>query len=316
MEIKEKNKVAQKIDNNTLVASEKLPNRDEYEKIDGGEVQLVGQLNDELTFRDAKGNLIKMDMSKRSRGCKFDTQVTAYNELGEVQFDDHNELLLSGGLFTLAKIANVNMPITIQTLNQDLNIEAGETPPTEPGPRKIDHIFGFIIGIGGCTDTFDTVKPVLYKERKVDSLIPFRKVKKDVGLDVDERSKYYMKKSNGDTWEYFIKKFESTAVILAEYDKAGNPPVPANVDETPGNEPMNTYLKFILKVSNKDIREFFEQRGGGLRKARVNTLGLVTGYYDNSGEYKGVRVFSKINFNNEPFDNETKELTIVYKIFI
>lgn len=248
-----------------------------------------------------------------SKSSKFHTELTAYNELGEKLWEDHNELLIPGGLFTLAKISGVNMPIKTETLNTKLNLLASEDTPVHTGPRREDVIFGFVIGIGGCTDVFDTVKPVKYKEIEVDSLVPFRKPLKSDDISPDTQRKYALKVTNGNYYEYYVKKFESTPVIKAEYDEAGSPTVtnPATGPDTP----INTYVQFTLKISKQDVREWFKINGGGLRKARVNTLGLVTGYPVGS-EYKGVRAFSKINFNNEPFDNETKELTVIYKIYI
>lgn len=248
-----------------------------------------------------------------SKTPRFHTQLTAYNELGEELWDDHNELLIPGGLFTLTKIAGVDAPLTLQTLNQKLNIQATETPSGHAGPRREDFIFGFAIGIGGASDVFDNVTPVKYKEITIDSIIPFRKPLTADDLPTIERAKYGLKRTVGSYFEYFAKSFETTPVIKAEYDQAGNPSVtdPVNGPDTP----INTYVQFTLKISKDDVREFFKLDGGGLRKARVNTISLLTGYKVGS-EYKGVRAFSKINFNNEPFDNETKELTVIYKIFI
>lgn len=253
------------------------------------------------------------DIKAGSKSPKFHTELTAMNELGEVLWEDHNELLIPGGLFTLSKLAGVDTPLNLQTLNQQLNIQATETPPGYTGPRREDVIFGFAIGIGGATDVFDNVKPVKYKEINIDSIIPFRKPLTADDVPTADRSKYYLKRTVGSYFEYYAKTFETTPVIKAEYDQAGSPPVtdPANGPDTP----INTYLQFTLKISKDDVREYFKIDGGGLRKARVNTISLLTGYKTGS-EYKGVRAFSKINFNNEPFDNETKELTVIYKIFI
>ena len=259
---------------------------------------------------------VASNKSKKRKGAKFFTELECFNELGESIWKDHNELLLSGGLFTLSKISGVNAPINIKTLNQDLSILASETNPGFTGPRREDVIVGFVIGTSGSGDTFDTVKKVEYKERTITSLVPFRTVEQTADLSSAERAKYKLKKANGIYYDYFLKLFETTPQIKVEYDEPGSPSVPANVDETTDNKVINTYLQYVLKINANDVREFFKIRGGGLRKARVNTLALVHGYLDGSGEYKGGRCFSKINFNNEPFDNETKELTVVYKIYI
>lgn len=278
--------------NNILIADDKINQHESYQKIHGSSV----------------------DMGKPGRKApRFHTELTAFNELGEQLWEDHNELLIPGGLFTLAKLAGVDAPLTLQTLNQQLNIQASETPPGFTGPRREDTIFGFAIGIGGASDVFDNVKPVKYKEIAIDSIIPFRKPLSATDISTTDKTKYFLKRTVGAYFEYYAKVFETTPIIKAEYDQAGNPSVtdPANGADTP----INTYLQFTLKISKDDVREYFKIDGGGLRKARVNTVSLLSGYKVGT-EYKGVRPFAKINFNNEPFDNETKELTIIYKIFI
>lgn len=250
-----------------------------------------------------------------SKKPKFYTEVEFYNELGELTQKGHNEQLLSGGLFTLSKIAGVDMPINIKTINTDLSININETVKSFTGPRREDIIQGFMIGIDGCTDVFDTVSPVLKKQRNIKSLVPFRTVETVADLTTGEKAKYALKVQDGTRYKYFLKHFESVAIIKAEFDEPGNPTVPANVDESTSESVINSYVQFVLKINVNDVREFFKLEGGGLRKARVNTLGLVTGYPE-GGDLKGCRMFSRINFNNEAFDNETKELTIVYKIYI
>lgn len=249
----------------------------------------------------------------------FYTEVEFRNELNEVTQRGHNELLLSGGLFTLAKISGADMPIDIQSINTDLGINVLESDTSYTGPRREDIIQGFMIGLDGCTDVFDTVDEVEVKQRNIGSLVPFRMVENAFDLSPTDQAKYGLKVDTGTYYKYFLKGFETTPQIKAEFDEPGNPPVPANVDTIATTTPMviNKYLEYVLKINVDDVREFFELAGGGLRKARVNTLGLITGYKDTvTGDFKGCRMFSRINFNNEAFDNETKELTVIYKIFI
>ena len=253
---------------------------------------------------------------RSDKSPRIHTEVIAYNELGEELWRDHNELLLPGGLFTLSKISGVTPPIETQSVNVDLNVATTETETGYTGPRREDVICGFVIGIGGCTDVFDTVAEVKYKERTVTSIIPFRKVQKSDDLSQEEQEKYHLKQEDGEYYNYFLKGFETDPVIKVEYDEPGSPAVPANADEAVDDKVINSYLQYTLKINADDVREFFKISGGGLRKARVNTLAMVHGYPDGTGEYRGCRCFYKINFNNEPFDNETKELTVVYKIYI
>lgn len=276
---------------------------------------------DHVSTDEAHKILLK-DFQKKiqnPKGPTFKTQVIATNELGETLFDEHNELLLSGGLFLLQKIANVDTPITIATLNQDLNILPQIVKPPEPGLRREDALFGFAVGVGGAGDVFDTVKDVKYKERKVEGILPFRKVPTTKDLSPALRGKYFMRRQDASYFEYYVKKFETPPVIHVEFDEPGNPSVPGDVDTQPENKIMNTYIQFVLKIDKDDCRQYFQLNGGGLNKARINTLGLVHGYPDNSlgySEYRSCRIFSKLNFNNEPLANLSKEITIIYKIYV
>lgn len=270
-------------------------------------INTVEQIEKEISFA---GN------NQHGKGVKFYTEVEMYNELGELIEKGHNELLLSGGLFTLSKIAGVDIPLKIKTINQDLGINVNETVESFHGLRRDDIIRGFMIGLDGCTDTFDTVQPVYTKQRRITSLIPFRMVEQAEDLEPSERGKYKLKVSEDGYFKYYAKGFETEPVIKVEFDEVGSPSVPSNVDESTSKSPINTYLQFVLKINLNDVREFFKLIGGGLRKARVNTLGLITGYPNDDGDLKGCHLFSKINFNNEPFDNNTKELTVIYKIYI
>lgn len=56
---------------------------------------------------DEMKQIILDDLNRKinnPKGPTFKTQVIAKNELGEVLFDEHNELLLSGGLFLLQRL--------------------------------------------------------------------------------------------------------------------------------------------------------------------------------------------------------------------
>lgn len=259
------------------------------------------------------------DREHRSKQPKFYTEIECRNELGEMLFTEHNETLLSGGVFLLQKIANVESPINIKTINTDMNLLATEADPGFKGLRREHAIFGFMIGLGGCTDVFDTVKDVKYKERIVNSSIPFRMNPTIDDLSPSERSKYFLRVEEEGFYKYFAKKFEVEPKIHVVYDEPGFPQVPPDVDLSPDDKTINSYIQFNLKITKDDVRDYFKQLGGGINKARINSIGLVYGYPDNSlgyDEYKGVRVFSKLNFNNEPLDNETKELNIIYKIYI
>lgn len=307
-------------------------------------MSIISRNEDILNLQDQINAFDKYQMKNYNnpKKPKFYTEIDAYNELGEqVWKGKHNELILSGGLFTLSKISGVDPTIKPTNLNVDLSIasSAGQswsdttgnsTSGDGLGPRRNDVISGFVVGIGGSGDSFDSVNAVEYKERVVSNIIPFRSEKRvlsssDKGLN----SHYGLCKYNGATgrYDYYLKRFESDPVIKAEFSDGSA--VPANVDKSTITDTINTYIQYTLKISKDDIRKYFETSGIGLKQCRINSLSLVTGYPVNNiayvggtdngvkyTEFRNVRCFSKINFNNEPFVNTTKELTIVYKIYI
>lgn len=287
----------------TLIFNDSISSNDKHEihYCEGG---------DEHVPRKRKGPVFYTEIDVYRKDCN---DVTS--DLGEKIFTGHNELVLPGAIFIAEKLLNVTAPIKPKTLNQDLGIATNEE--TQPHGKRLEHVIClFGVGTGGCGTNFDTVVPVKFKERKLESLIPLRYVPTDNDLTSNEKQKYFMKKTNNGHYEYYLKKFEIDPTIKVEYDEPGNPSVPPNFDEVSGDKIINNYMQFNIKISKDDVREYFKAVGGGLNKARINTLGLYIGYPSDEGEFKGVQLFSKINFNNEPLDNETKELNIIYRIYI
>lgn len=275
---------------------------------------------DEKEFVEANPIQVEVKHHKKiNKKPVFYTEVTATNELGEELFTDHNEMVLPGAIFLAEKLSNVDAPIKPKTINTELGIAVNESNPGFTGKRREDAICLFGVGTGGAGASMDTVLPVNYNEITINSFVPIRRVPTDKDLTDAEKEKYFMKKVNNGFNEYFLKKFEIEPTIKIEYDEPGAPAVPPNFDEAPADKVVNTYMQFNIKISKYDVREYFKTIGGGIRTARINTLGLFVGYPETVNgvtEYKGVQLFSKLNFNNEPLDNETKELNIIYKVYI
>lgn len=284
---------------------------------------------------DKQEKIITDGTSKpRRRGPVFETDIEIYekdlsksvlgedlftNEYGVLKQKTTNELVLPGALFVAEKLINSASPIKPRTINQDLGVSTVESDPGFTGKRRENVICLFGVGTGGAGTNFDTVVPVKYSERILQGMIPMRRVPTSTDLSSAERNKYFLRKTNGGFYEYFLKKFEIDPTIHCVYDEAGNPSVPPNFDEVNPGKIINTYMQFNIKISKDDVREYFKTAGGGISKARINTLGLFIGYpvsEHGRTEYKGVQLFSKLNFNNEPLDNESKELNIIYKIYI
>lgn len=242
-------------------------------------------------------------------------------KLGEVLYEEENMIVLGGVLFTLEKVFGVQSKLSVDYLNNIMGIATGGDPVTEIYPKDTN-VCLFGIGTGGCGDTMTDVKEVKYFERELKDMIPFRVVDKGT-LSPEEQQMYWFKKDdeNGKT-SYYLKKFAATPEIKVlwkdgEGDEDGTE-VPGNVHETPeGTQtPIETFVEITMKISKKDIREYFELHGN-IEQTRFNTIGLFTGIKSNveDGEdYKQVKLFSKLNIPNEMLVL-AKDITIVYRIY-
>lgn len=237
-------------------------------------------------------------------------------QLGEVLFDTENETVLGGALFVLEKVFGVQSPLTVDYLNNIMNIATSGTPITEIYPKdNVVCLFG--VGIGGAGDTISSVYDVDFKDREIIDMIPFR-----VTADTITDQKYWFRKPRQDgRTEYFLKSFEAkpTIKVLWRDGEGGEDgsEVETGVENSTRTDAIETFIEIILKIDKHDCREYF-QINGNVEKTRVNSIGLFTGVKgtlsDNSTDYKQVKLFSKLNINNEMLVSE-KSLTVVYRIY-
>jgi hypothetical protein len=248
----------------------------------------------------------------------FDNDVIAFDNSGKPLFTNKNMVILSGALFILSKMFNLNYPILPSTINTDLGVNGTETATGVTGIRREDIVSGFNIGIGGSTLTFGQVTPVQYRDKNVSTMIPFRFVPTAADLVIADQAKYALKRTEGLYYAYYIKKFESTPTLKCEFEDGTN--VAANVHTLTDERIINTYVEILMKVSKDDCREYFENLNGNISQCLINSIGLVHGYYEDIGggilDLKGIRNITKFNTNNEALDNYEKEINIVYKVFV
>jgi hypothetical protein len=245
-------------------------------------------------------------------------------EFGEVlfeekRFDEENQIVIGGALYVLEKVFGIQSPLTVDFLNNIMGIANTGTPITEIYPK--DNIVGlFGVGIGGSGDTITSVHDVKFVEREIFDMIPFRLT--DQPLDVGDIDKYWFRKlETGGKTSYYLKNFETSAVIKALWkDGVGGEDgteVEPNVHNSSRVDPIETFVEMILKITKKDCREYFVD-AGNIEQSRINSIGLFTGVKgplaDSSIDYKQVKLFSKLNINNEMLTT-AKDLTIVYRIY-
>lgn len=273
--------------------------------------------NKELKLQDNidHGDVLSFEMAKPG----FKTDIRAFNELGEQVFRTENRIVLGGALFVLEKVFGVTSPLTVDYLNNIMGIATTGTNITEIYPKNtVVCLFG--VGIGGAGESIASVKDVSIKEREIVNMIPFRVT--DTALSSADAAKYFFKKDMGSgRTGYYLKKFESTPTIKAlwkdaEGDEDGTE-VTSGVHSSTRTEPIESFVEIVLKINKNDCREWFEINGN-VEQTRINSIGLFTGIEstlaDGSKDYKQVKLFSKLNINNEMLDN-AKELTVVYRIY-
>jgi hypothetical protein len=263
----------------------------------------------------------------RKSGSFYDTEVEFRNELGEMLFKKSNIILVGGRRFTLEKLFNIT-PNDNQriTLNNLFNVNESEPELTGVGPRREKVVCLFGVGRGGSNLTFGSVKNPNAREYNLYDMVPMRYVDEDSDLTQEEKNKYYLRVQEGDKIAYYLKKFELTPRIVMrvgdqEYvpDLSDNNPVDT-AGELIESEDVDCYVELQLKISADDVREFFRDTEG-LEQARINELSLYTAYQPEHAagvwtDFLGIEAFSKLTFNNEPLDDATKELNIIYRIYI
>lgn len=241
-------------------------------------------------------------------------------QLGETLFETENSIVLGGALFVLEKVFGIPSPLFVDYLNNIMNVATSGLPITDIYPKdNVVCLFG--VGIGGSGDTITSVKDVKFYEREIMSMIPFRVT--DQVLTSTDANKYWFKKKDSTTGKtsYYLKAFEGIPQIKVLWkDASGDAdgsPVESNVYNTTRTEPIETFIEINLKVGKNDCREWFELNGN-IEQTRVNSIGLFTGIKaqldDGTYDYKQVKLFSKLNINNEML-TLSKDLTVIYRIY-
>lgn len=249
------------------------------------------------------------------------------NKFGEVLFTKKNIILLGGRRFVLEKLFNIDTnPNKKITLNQIFNVNENEEPSTDPGPRQNKMVCLFGVGRGGSNLTFGSVINPNAREHNLYDMLPMRYVNKNNDISDIEKKEYFLRVEQGDYYAYYLKAFETQPILVM---RVGTQEFIPNVaDNIPldslGNiierEDVEVYVELHLEISAKDVREYF-QATEGLSMARINELSLFLGYQPPHNpniytDYRGIEAFTKLTFNNDPLDDVTRELEIIYRIYI
>ena len=272
-------------------------------------------LKDRISTRD---EIVPSGVKRIKHASPFyRTKVWGVDEFGEKLFETENQVVLGGSLFTLKKVWGVESPLNIATLNDIMNV-ATKGDPVKDLKNTFVCLFG--VGYGGAGDTAKSVKDVNYYEREVFDMIPLRVP--EGSLTEEEKLQYFFKKplEEGRTG-YYLKTFESAPEIKVLWKDGAEGEdgtiVEEGVHNTQRKEPIETFVEMHLKITKKDIREFFEMNGN-IEEARFNSIGLFTGVLSDLGggdyDYKEVTLFSKLNIPNE-YLTLKKDMDIYYRVY-
>lgn len=286
-------------------------------------------VNKKLSDRIGTVDVLKEQFSapKEKRHTTFRTEISATDEFGNVLFsNEHNETVLGGAITVMEKMWGIRSPLQVATINEimDINSNVG----VDPNPLTQDDIVCLWgVGIGGSGDAFGSIRPVNFYEREVgqngqrDEMIPFRVVQ--TPLSGDDAAKYHMmeERHSDGLFAYYLKGFEQKPQIKilwkdGEEGEDGSE-VESDVHNTSRRDLIEAFVEMHLKLTKKDVREWFDVNGN-IQLSRINTIALFTGkrveIAPGKFDYVNVKMFSKLNLDNEPLTN-TKEINFTYRIY-
>lgn len=270
--------------------------------------------------------------------------------LGEECFRQHNIVPIGGVSFTMSNLFGIpDNQISIPTLYDESGIGMANSPApvekydTPDGVRSVVYRYGnyvqlFGIGITGTAENDVTVYSPDYRDKSIDisrvnkdgltitgTMLPFRYTVET--LTSAERKQYFGKKmdSKGITG-YYLKRFETDPVIKHIWktgEDVENETLVSASDvwnNTTGLNAVESFTEIILKISKKDVKEWFaalEQED----RTRINTIALFNGQFVKDttenvdvGEFRDVRLFSKLCINPE-YLSISKDLNIIYRVY-
>lgn len=272
----------------------------------------------------------------------------------------HNTVPISGTQTVLQTLFGVQGPILIPTLYDDLGIgqpnDEINTPTflvpdsavtegsatTRRNLYQTGHLVQlFGIGVTGTAENNITVHKVGYRETKIEMTVktkdgdldakmyPFRFEENE--LDPHERQKYFGKLVDPTTGKtgYYLKRFEAFPEIKHIWKNSDTmdtetetPVTNATVFDFTRDDIINTFIECHLKITKKDLKEYFQYVLDQPESCRFNTIALYDGYYtekgktetEQFGDYCNVRLFSKLNIPTEHLSLQ-KDLDIIYRIY-
>lgn len=302
-------------------------------------------LSDSIRTDDLLSNR-KSGLYRTKITAGYDPYIDSRNgvtKFGTPVFETENMIVLGGSLFTLEKVFNVDYFDGVNNsiedgLNVDKLFDFGSDhtlSDTSSHPQKSNSVCLFGVSTDGAGESITDVKDVKYYERIMYEgasgssygLVPFKLLSSSERLTDEEQKKYWYRKdvssAGTNKTAFYLKSFESTPEIFILYrdngDDDGSPVTSTPWAEAPGT-PIETFIQLTLKITKDDVRQYFIDKSE-IEKTRINSIALFSAIpasvtkngvtYD---DYRNVRMFSRLNINNEMLTTN-KDLTISYRIY-
>ena len=236
----------------------------------------------------------------------MDDRIRLNTDHGVVEFDDHgmsmagkvkiigrdhkgrvlftktedNALLINGATYILEKINNRRSRFAPPPLDVQYGSHQQADVTIDTTTLSQEYVCGMVFGIGGCTNTYNTVRPVLRNALTVPEMVPIRMVPAAEDFTGDERNKYFLRRTTfvgGVEYAmYYGKVFDMDPRIDIVFESGDDIPDDVYKYDDPGF--LFSFTNYTLTVDANDIREYFRINDGNTSMSRINSIGLVAGY--------------------------------------
>lgn len=281
-------------------------------------------MNDSASIKEEleiNGKLVTDESRIRTIG---EVEVIGRDSEGNTLFTKtyNNSLLIGGACFFSEKSNNLRSRFTPQPLDVLYGEHDINDVVIDENTIKEEKIIGIVTGIQGCTNTYNTVRPVLKNALTVPGMIPFRVVPTAEDLTGDDRARYFLRKTifyDGVEYaQYFAKSFDQTPRIDVVMESGDD--VPSNISDYTDPGYLFDYTYYSITINSDDVREHFRLTEGNTAMSRVNSFGLIAGYpqEDEFGnmDYYNVRCLTTVNVENSELRDGLSQIILHYRLHI
>lgn len=276
------------------------------------------EMHDEVELRhDGK----RIRASEDGINMAGDVVILGRDKRGNVMFTrtEHNAILVNGSSYLLEKANNMRCRFAPPPLDVIYGSHTQSQVEVTKETLLQEYVCGMVFGIGGCTNTYNTVRPVSRNALTVPEMIPIRVVPAAEDFIGEERAKYFLRKTTyigGVEYAmYYGKVFDTEPRIDIVFESGDDIPTDVYKYDNPGF--IFSYTEYVLTVDADDIREYFKLNDGNTSMSRINTLGLVAGYpkVNTLGniEFYNIRCLTTVNFENLELKDQLSTIEVFYR---